>query len=255
MTPPLARALLKPQNILLLLSLPVGWAMATAAGVSPWALIPGALFLYFLGVLLELGDPASRLVALAPPEEEPELPEDLSGAYRGKAAPAFRVRDRMRAYVDNADSATRRLLATLSPQLDALTAGVGRLAAKAQQIDSYLGAESVRELERQLAEAQARLEAVSDDEVRDHLRESCEAIRERLTAHRDLRVALERIGSQIESAIDGMEAMHARMVRIGVADAARAKEERQPVIDKVNALLAAIEETDRHVAQIAKVKQ
>ena len=254
MTPPLARALLKPQNILLLLSLPVGWAMATAAGVSPWTLIPGAFFLYFLGVLIELGDPASRLAAFIPEDGEPELPENLSGEYRGKAAPAFRVRERIREYVGTADSATRQLLAALSPQLDALVAGVGRLAAKAQQLDRYLGAESVRDLERQVAEAQARLEAVSDDEVRQHLRESCEAIRERLAAHRDLQLALERIGSQIGSAVDGMEAMHARIVRIGVADAARAKEERQPVIDKINALLAAIEETDRHVAQIAKAK-
>ena len=254
MTPALARALLKPQNILLLLSLPVGWAMATAAGVSPWALIPGGLFLYFLGVLVELGDPASRLAFLTPPDEEPELPENLSGAYRGKAAPAFRVRDRIREYVGSADSATRQLLAALSPQLDALVAGVGRLAAKAQQIDRYLGAESVRELEEQVTQFQSRLESAGDDEVRQHLQESCEAIRKRLAAHRDLQLALERIGSQIESAVDGMEAMHARMVRIGVADAARAKEERQPVMDKVNALLAAIEETDRHVAQIARVK-
>ena len=254
LTPALVRALLKPQNILLLLSLPVGWAMATA-GVSPWALIPGGLFLYLLGVLLELGDPASRLASLVPLDDEPELPENLAGAYRGKAAPAFRVRERIREYIGNADSATRQLLVALSPQLDALVTGVGRLAGKAQQIDRYLGAESVRELEEQVTQFQSRLESAADDEVRQHMQESCEAIRERLAAHRDLQLALERIGSQIESVVGGMEAMHARIIRIGVADASRAKEDRQPVMDKINALLAAIEETDRHVAQIARVKQ
>ncbi len=260
MTPALVRALLRPHNILLLLSLPLGWSLCSAGTVSSLALIPGTLLMYLAGVIIDLGDPAQRAAAMQQAaarqrQDELELPEDLSGAYRGYAAPALRVRDRVQGYLDSADPTTRQMLNPLAPQFDLLVSGVGRLATKAQQIDRYLGSETTKELQRQIEQFEERLSAATDGEIRAHLQESCAAIRERLSTHTDLRLALERIRSQIESVVDSMEAMYGRVVRIGVADAARAKEERQPVTDHINALLEAIEETDRHVSQIAGVSR
>ncbi|MBC7261575.1 MAG: hypothetical protein H5T63_06145 [Chloroflexi bacterium] len=168
--------------------------------------------------------------------------------YRQRVEKALEYRQRIEEHVRSATSGVLRdhLLDT--------TAGIAEWVANvfglAKRLDSYQNDEILhqdrRDLPREIAELQARLQREDDEAVRQELRQAIAGKQEQLTNLEKLQNMMEKAEYQLETTLTALGTVYSQLLLIGSKDidSGRAQRLRESIADQVAALQALQETLD-----------